>query len=169
MSIEHISLIDESKDVSFIKDSSIDPSDLPDQDPLNLSNEYSEGLNTKDKATDNNSEVELTNNDSKTESTKSKTMITYEHKMQKFMSMHMNELLSDLKENIVNSSDLKEKEELEKAYQNEVNYKLEVDSLIHKLEKDLYIKDESSIVNEVESKKRSVDEEVSDNNKKTKK
>lgn len=154
MSIEQIHLIDESKDVTFVNESETDPSDLSNQDP------QGSDIKGKEKSMENNNE---------TKSADRKRITAREYRMQKLMSKHMNEFLSDLKQNIENTSDLDKIEELRKTYQNEVEFKLEVDSLINKLEKDLFVKDESSVSEEVKNKKRIVDKEVSDNTKKLKK
>ncbi len=148
--IEFVCLIDESQDIS-----SIDNTD-------------SNKSNTEDGT------VKSTN-----------SMTEFEHKMQKFMSMHMDNVLSDLRKDIQNSesstnnTDSKEtmsKEDLEKVYYNEVDFKLRVDSLTNKLEKELAVKENSSL-NEgsssnnenIPENKRIADEITDSNNKKTKK
>ncbi len=96
-------------------------------------------------------------------------MTEFEHKMQKLMSTHMDTYLSDLRKDIQESDQSASnsdpdnkggmtKEDLENVYYNEVDFKLKVDCLANKLEKELAIKESSS--NETSS---SNDENIKDN------
>ncbi len=106
-------------------------------------------------------------------------MTEFELKMQKFMSKHMDNYLSDLRKDIqnsdnsANSSDSTQgtmgKEDLENTYYNEVNFKLEVDSLTNKLEKELAIKESSSSNENFQDSKRTAEDTIDSKNKKTKK
>jgi len=96
-----------------------------------------------------------------------KRMTEFEHKVQKYMSMHMDSVLSDLRKDIASASDSSNKEDLEKAYKNEVDFKLEVDSLTSKLEKELSTNDFPS-TEESQDKKRIAEESIDFKNKKTK-
>ncbi len=161
--LEDINLIDDNKDVNFTKELDLKASDVfVDENNLELNEDNIK--KNKGKAKDDSSVSKEEN------IVKSKgSMTEFEHKMQKYMSAHMNELLSDLKKDITNSPDSSEKKNLEKIYQNEVDYKLEVDSLINKLEKEL-ITDNGSPVNEdIQNKKRIAEKEVSDSKSKKQK
>lgn len=91
--------------------------------------------------------------------------IEFELKMQRIMSNSLDQDLSTIREKLVNSSE--DKEELEKLYSDEVDYKLEVDSLVNKLDQELALKD-SSTEEAQEEKKRVTEEAIESSNKKSK-
>jgi hypothetical protein len=120
---------------------------------------------------------DLENNDQEQEEFKKKKRereLEYEQKMQKFMSMHMNNILSDIRDDIKDpnsntedSSNKESKEELERIYYEEVDFKLEIDSLANKLEKELNVNDTSKEEGS-SNQKRGIEEEEPFKNKKPK-
>jgi hypothetical protein len=120
--------------------------------------------NSSNEASSSNKKYIKSDNSDSTES--SQRMTEFEHKVQRLMSLHMDKVLSDLREDITNASDPSNKEDLEKAYSKEVDFKLEVDSLTSKLEKKLNV--DSSSNDFSQDKKRAIKEVIDSNNKKTK-
>jgi hypothetical protein len=101
-------------------------------------------------------------------------------RMQNKMNAYMDSLLSNIRTEIT-SGESSNKEELENTYYDQVDVKLEVESLVNKLEKDLKIKDsnekdlsytdnKSTVNDELDNKKRAADKNITDsnNNKKSK-
>ena len=82
--------------------------------------------------------------DSNQDSTSGKWVSEHENKVQKFMSAHTDTILSDLRENIEKTTNPETKEELEQAYYNEVDFKVEVESSINKAEIELNDNNQSS-------------------------
>lgn len=168
--MDSIHLIDENQDITSTDKSEFNLSEdsSTNKDNTELTNdeiikEDTESKKDKGKSIENYNETE-TNNSTKD----SRRMTEFEQKVQRFMSMHMDDVLSDLKKDITNSTDSSKKEELEKAYYNEVDFKLEVDSLTSKLDQELTINDPSSSNNDTENKKRNLEEVIDSKNKKTK-
>jgi hypothetical protein len=96
--------------------------------------------------TSENSEIEKSEEQKADEERAAKRKLEFELKMQRLMSGHMESTLSELQNKIqTNTNPTDEpKEELEDAYYNEVDYKIEVDTLTSKLNTDLTLQESTS-------------------------
>jgi hypothetical protein len=142
----------------------------------------------QDISSSSNSNSDLTNenkvDDNKDGTVKSTNKMTdFEYKVQKAMSMYMNDVLADLRKDIEESKNVtddsqsenqKDKvENLEDTYYKEVDYKVEIDVLTNKLEKKLTINEssneDSSLSSSENQDKKRIREDIEDSkNKKTK-
>jgi hypothetical protein len=142
----------------------------------------------QDISSSSNSNSDLTNenkvDDNKDGTVKSTNKMTdFECKVQKAMSMYMNDVLADLRKDIEESKNVtddsqsenqKDKvENLEDTYYKEVDYKVEIDVLTNKLEKKLTINEssneDSSLSSSENQDKKRIREDIEDSkNKKTK-
>lgn len=135
INIENIGLVDDNQLADSINKLTNDSLDQNNPDQINNNSQTSDSTTKSLRKTIDNSK-RITN------------MTDFELKMQKLMSGRMDEVLSDLKKDIANSdnapsssTNTPSKEDLTDTYYNEVDFKIKVDSLTSKIERELALKD----------------------------